>query len=132
MAEERLGLRREEEQPAAVPVVERLFPQPIAGEKQPALGVVPDGEGKHARQTLDARFAVRGVRVEDHLGVAPRPEPTTAGLQLGAQLAEVVDLTVEDDPVTSRRVAHGLLAGDEVDDGQTRHPEADVRRGVDA
>ena len=132
MTKKRLGLRGEEEQVPTMPVVERLLSQPVTSEEQPPLGAVPDGEGEHAGEALDARFAVRGVGVEDDLGVAPRPEPTTAGLQHGPQLAEVVDLAVEDDPVASRGVAHGLLARHEIDDRQTRHPEADVGRGVDS
>ncbi len=131
VAEERLGLRREEEQPIVMPVVERLFPQPIARQEQAALGIVPDGEGEHAGEAVDARLAVDGVRVQDHLGVAPRSEPTPTGLQLGAQLAEVVDLAVEDDPVPPGGVAHRLPAGHEIDDRQTGHPETDVAGGVD-
>ena len=131
MAEKRLGLRREEEQPTAVPVIERLFPESVARHEQTTLRVVPDGEGEHPGEALDTRLAVDRVRVQDHLGVAPRSEPTPPGLELGAQLAEVVDLAVEDDPVPSGGVAHRLPAGYEIDDRQPRHPETDIAGGMD-
>jgi len=132
VAEQRLRLGREQEQPVAVPVVERLLAQPIAGEEEPARGVVPDGEGEHADEPLDACLAVDSVGVQDHLGVASRLKPAARGHELGAQLAIVVDLAVEDDPVAAGGVAHGLAPGHEIDDRQPRHPEPDVAGGVDA
>ena len=114
-----------------VPVVERLFPEPVARHEQTPLRIVPDGEGEHPGEALDARLAVDRVRVQDHLGVAPRSEPTPPGLELSAQLAEVVDLAVEDDPVPSGGVAHRLPAGYEIDDRQPRHPETDIAGGMD-
>src|SRR5207245_2175925 len=127
MAEERLGLRREEEQPTAVPVVERLFPEPVARHEQTPLRVVPDGEGEHPGEALDARLAVDRVRVQDHLGVAPRSEPTPPGLQLGAQLAEVVDLAVDDDPVPSGGAAQRLPAAYAIEE-RRRRARASARR----
>jgi hypothetical protein len=94
-----------------VPVVERLFAEPVARHEQAPLRVVPHGKGEHPGEALHARFAVDGIRVQDHLGVALRQEAAAAGLQLGAQPAEVVDLTVEDDPVAGAFVAHRLPAG---------------------
>ncbi len=131
MAQERLGLRREEKEPVAVPVVERLLPEPVARDEQAALGVVPDGEGEHPGEPFHARFAVDRVRVQDHLGVAPRAEPAPGRHELGAELAEVVDLAVEDDPVAPGLVAHRLPSGHEIDDRQAGHSEPDLTGGVD-
>src|SRR5207249_11258113 len=67
VAEQRLGLRREEEQPVTVPAVEGLLSQPIAREEQSALGVVPDGVRVNAGEALDALLAVDRVRDMYHL-----------------------------------------------------------------
>src|SRR5262245_59264569 len=132
MTEERLGLRREQEEMAPVPVVERLLAQPIAREEQLAPRGVPDGEGEHASQSLDTGLAPRDVRLQDHFGVAPRAEDAPLRLERRAELAKVVDLAVEDDPVAPGRIAHGLLARHQVDDRQPRHPEPDVVGRVDS
>src|SRR5262245_825514 len=131
MTEERLRLRGEQEEMALMPVVERLLPQPIAREEQPAPRGVPDGEGEHASQSLDTGLAPRDVRLQDHLGVAPRAEGAPLRLERLPELAKVVDLAVEDDPVAPGRIAHGLLPRHQIDDRQPRHPEPDVVGRVD-
>ncbi len=45
-------------------------------------------------------------------------EPMAARFELGAQLGEVVDLAVEDDPDRAVLVGHRLIAGGEIDDAQ--------------
>src|SRR5207302_39141 len=60
---------------------------------------------------------------QQHLRVAAGGEPAAARLQLAAQVAEVVDLAVEDEGDGAVLASHRLLAGDEVDDRQTCHPE---------
>ena len=52
--------------------------------------------------------------------------------QLVAQVAEVVDLAVEDHDHRAVLVEHRLVAGVEVDDGKARVREADARRQVHA
>src|SRR2546429_2126071 len=96
MTEQRLRLRGEEKEGAALPVVERLLAQAIPREQQSPPGAVPEGEGEHAPQPLDARRPERLVGLQDDLGVALRPEGAPFRLQRGAQVSEVVDLAVED------------------------------------
>src|SRR5439155_41425 len=84
---------------------------------------VPHREGEHAAQPVHAGGTVRLPRAQQHLRVAAGGEPAAAGLQLAAQVAEVVDLAVEDERDGAVLASHRLLAGDEVDDRQTRHPE---------
>ena len=55
-----------------------------------------------------------------------------ARLELVAQLAEVVDLAVEDDPDVPSSLAIGCRPRVEVDDRQPALPEADAGRDVDA
>ena len=50
-----------------------------------------------------------------------------AALELGAQLAEVVDLAVEDDADRAVLVEDRLVAARQVDDRQAAHPQGDAR-----
>ena len=63
------------------------------------------------------------VRVEHHLGVAGGVERVADRLQLGAQLAEVVDLAVVDDLEPAVVHRHRLRAVLEVDDAEAPEPE---------
>src|SRR6266849_6200297 len=91
MTEQRLRLRGEEKEGAALPVVERLLAEAIPREQQPPLAAVPEGEGEHTPKLLDARRPERLVGLQDDLGVALRPEGVPLRLQRGAQVTEVVD-----------------------------------------
>ena len=130
--EEGLRLGREGEEAAPLPIVEGLLAQAVAREEQGPPRAVPEGEREHAAQALDARLAERGVRLEDHLGVALRPESPTARLELRPELAEVVDLAVEHEPEALVGVAHRLPPRDEVDDREPRHAERHAGLSVDA
>ena len=61
--------------------------------------------------------------MNDDLGVGLRPEHVPFALQLGTQLAVVVDLAVEDDADLTRLVVDGLNAGREIDDAEPRRAE---------
>src|SRR6185369_1357760 len=72
-------------------------------------------------------------QVEQHLGVGARAEAVALLLQLEAQLLEVVDLAVEDDPQRAILAAHGLMAGrGEIDDAQPAVAEPDRAVAPDA
>src|SRR5438874_353903 len=107
----------------AVPVVERLLADAVTRQEQTPAARVPHREGEHAAQPVHAGGTVRLPRAQQHLRVAAGGEPAAARLQLAAQVAEVVDLAVEDERDGAVLASHRLLAGDEVDDRQTRHPE---------
>ncbi len=68
------------------------------------------------------------VEVGDHLGVAARRERVPGALQVGAQLAVVVDLAVEDDGDGAVLVEDRLIAGREVDHAQPLDPKPDAGR----
>ena len=79
------------------------------------------------RRRLDAVGAVLLVEVDDDLGVAVRARsggPRRSSSR--AQLAEVVDLAVEDDDDRAVLVEDRLVAGLEVDDAQALDAEADA------
>ena len=112
MRAERLEFGAEEERRSGPAVIERLFSEAVAGEREAAFLPVPEGEGEHADAALDRRGEPpRFDGGEDHFGVRAAAEPVSRAGKLGAQLGEVIDLTVENDDVATARGAHRLMPG---------------------
>ena len=116
-------------------VVQRLDAEVVAVQHElaaapilPGAAQVGDGEGPHAVEARGAGGAPLLVGVDDDLGVAVRAEGVAGGLELGAQLAVVVDLAVVDEPDGLVLVGHGLVPALAVDDAQAAVTEADGRR----
>src|SRR5437762_4132367 len=126
-----LQLRCEEQRAVALVVVERLDAQPIAREQDLPPPRVPDGEGEHAAQPIDAARAEVFVEMNDRLGVAGGLEDVAAPLQVAPQLLVVVDLAVEDDPDGAVFVRDRLEAVAEIDDAETAHADRDAVPDVD-
>ncbi len=127
MREQCLELGRERDSAVRVGVVdEGLFAQAIPGQEDAVLAGVPQGQGEHAPQMLEAVDAVLLVGVDDGLGVRVGLEAMTAVLELLAEILEVVDLAVEDDADGAVFVVDRLVAAGDVDDGQAAHAQADV------
>ena len=112
-------LRGEAKLAVFVPVVERLDAEAVARQDQPPLAPVPDRHGEHAAQARGEVESVLLVEVDDHLGVAVAREAVPLRLELGAQLAVVVDLAVLDDLQAPVLVRERLVAGVEVDDRES-------------
>ena len=119
-----LELRSEQKRAADLRVVERLFPEAVAREDEAPLGLVPEREREHAVQPLDAVRAEVFVEMHEHLGVSVRRETVAACLEFAAQLAEVVDLAVEDELDGAVLVRDRLVARLEVDDRKAAEAEA--------
>jgi hypothetical protein len=66
------------------------------------------------------------VQVDEYLGVAVRPETVARALQVAAQFAVVVDLTVLNDVDGLVLVGHRLVARLEVDDREPARRETDA------
>ena len=130
--QQRLQLRREEELAAGLGIVERLDAQPVASHQQRPAARIPEGEGEHAAQLLHAVGLVLLVEVDDRLRVRRGVEGMPTRLELAAELPEVVDLAVEDDPHRAVLVPDGLAPGLEVDDPQAPHPQAHPRTQMKA
>ena len=128
MHQERLRLRGEQQRPRQARVVERLLPEAVAGEYEPLPAAVPQREGEHALEALEARGSLVLVGVEDHLGVRPRREEVSLPPQVVPQLAGVVDLPVRHQPDGSVLVHQRLLARHQIDDAEAsrREPDAPV------
>jgi hypothetical protein len=130
--EERLELRAEDERAARAGPDERLDAQAVACNEQRPIAVVPDREGEHPREALDAAAPPLEVRLEDDLGVAVGLEASAARGELADELAAVVDLAVEDEHHPPRLVEHGLQAPLDVADGEPIHPEGEAHLPVAA
>mgnify|MGYP000747750478 CR=1 FL=1 len=90
-------LRAKGEAIAAPAVVQRFDPEPVARHKETLLRPVPNSQGEHAVEPLDAMHAPGIVRFEDDLGIAVGDEPIALGFQLSAEFRKVVDRPVVHD-----------------------------------
>ena len=104
----------------------------VAREEQAAARMVVDGEGEHAVQARQAFDAPLPPRREDHLGIAAGAEAVAAILELGAQLAEIVDFAVVGDGDNFVVARHRLRAARDIDDRQAEVAETDAGRGPGA
>jgi hypothetical protein len=108
-------------------VVERFDADAVAGQPESAAVEVPDREGEHALESLDAVGAPFLVAVHDDFGVGVAAEHVAPAQQFLADGLEVVDLAVEDDLDVAVLVGHGLAAVfGEVDDAQSAVAEGDM------
>jgi hypothetical protein len=130
--EDRLHLAREEHAPVVLGHVERAHAHAVAAEHELAAPRVPERDRPLAVEALERPFAPLLPRVDDDLGVAPRPEAVAALLELRAQVEVVEDLAVVGDPERAVLVREGLLPGREVDDREPRVRQADPVVAVDA
>ena len=100
-------------------VVERLDAEDVTRAKELARAHVVHHEAVHTAQALDQALSPLLIAVHENLGVGIAVEGVAGGLQLGAELLEVVDLAVEDDEDGAVLVAHRLGASlGEVENGQ--------------
>jgi hypothetical protein len=68
-AKEGADLRGEGEQALPPAHVERLDPEPIHRQEEPAGLAVPDGKGEHPAEPLDARGSVLGIGLQNDFRV---------------------------------------------------------------
>jgi len=118
-------------QQAATPdrVVERLDAQRIAREENcgcgaaATLGHFDDGEREHAAQSGDGLFTPLLVGVDDYFSVGAGEERVALGFEFLAQLAKIVNFSVEDDRERAGFIPDGLRAAGKIDDAKA--PRAD-------
>jgi hypothetical protein len=79
VGEERLDLRSKDQRVRGRREVQRLHADAIAYQQQLPPPTIPQRERKHAAQLMDALGTELLVQVQDHLGVAVRPEPVPPG-----------------------------------------------------
>ena len=107
-------------------VEQRFDAEAVAGEEQGFAVAVPEGEGEHAAEAVDAAFAPGLPGVDDDFGVAAGVEDVAQRLQFRDEFLIVVDFAVEDDADALVFVVQRLLAGGQVDDRQAAVAEPDA------
>src|SRR6266700_778120 len=100
-----------------------FLPDAIAGDKQLSRPSVPDCERKHAPQMLRAIATVTIVGVNDRFGIAIGVESVAQLFQLFAQLAIVVNLTVENNPGSPVLIMDWLLSALQIDNRESPHAQ---------
>src|SRR5262249_59428020 len=124
--EQGLQLAGEDEAALVEPVEERLLAEPVPRHEHGAVAAVPDREGEHAAEALDAAGAALLGSVDDRVRAGAGREAMPGLLQLGLQLDVVVDLAVEHDGHRAVFVEDGLAAALEVDDAEAAVTESDA------
>ena len=119
-------LRGEPEPTRALGVEERLLAHAVASQQESAGAAVPDRQGEHPPQAVDAALAELLVEVGDDLGVRATREAVAAADELIPELAVVVDLAVADDDHRAVLVPERLVAPLDVDDSEAGHTERDT------
>jgi hypothetical protein len=94
-------------------VVKRFDAKAVAGEEKGFAVTVPEREGEHAAEALDAFFTPGFPGMDDDFSVAAGVEGVAQRLQFRDQFLVVVDFAVEDDADGFVFVIKRLLAGGE-------------------
>src|SRR5207248_1575191 len=110
-AEQGADFRPEEEQLGRRVVIERFYTQPVACEKKPFLPRIPHRKCKHPGETLETRLAPVSIGFEEHLGIAMGAKPMSEFLKFAAEDLEVVDFSVEDNPIPRGGIFHRHVPG---------------------
>ena len=80
------------------------------------LALVPDGEGEHAAQIINARRAVLFVSVNNRLRIGMSLKGVPAPFKLALQLSVIVNLAVEDDCHRAVFARHRLMTARQIND----------------
>ena len=129
VGEDGLDLRGEHRPTCPASVVERLDPEVVARKHELRRGaaLIQDGQAPHPVEAPEGVGTPLRIRLEDDLAVRVGVELPAKRLELGAQLAEVVDLAVVDEVDPAIRRVHRLVPVHEIDDLEPAHAHA---RGV--
>src|SRR6185503_17844534 len=103
--------------------IERLDPEAVAREQEPSVRLVPERDREHPAQVLDEALAVLLVEVRHELDVADTAKRVPLRLEVGAELAIVVELAVDDGDDVAALVRDRLVTGLQVDDREPPHRE---------
>ena len=94
-----------------------LYAEPVSRERDRPRVRIEIREPEHAARALEAAQAFCRDQPKQHLGIRTGREGHAFGLENRADVAIIVDLTVEDDVMS--RDPHRLIASGEIDDRET-------------
>src|SRR4051812_12355027 len=107
--QERRKRRGEPQMTCASRIIEGLYAEPIAREDDSAGVPLPNGECKHAEETLDALCSPSRISLQDDFGVASGKEAVSFRNQLGTQLSVIIDAAVKCHGESEFGIDHRLL-----------------------
>ena len=131
--EQRSNLRSKRKTFRRLRVIERLDAQRVARQEENrcrgiTLAKIKQSEGEHAPQFGEGVFAPLFPSMNENFRVRLGGQAVTAERQALAQVAIVVQLTVENDRDVLGFVPGGLVAASQIDDAQPAHPQCESRR----
>src|SRR5918912_1396977 len=91
-------------------VIQRLDADVVAHERELPLTLIPDGESEHPVETRQALHAPFDEGREQHLRIRVRVKAVLLGLKLPAQLAIVIDFSIEDERKATITGEHRLVS----------------------
>ena len=106
---DRLEFRRKDQILTVLPVVERLFPDPVPHEHHFARFPVIEGDGKHSVNMIHKLLPPFQVRRKNHLRVAGGLKRITG--QFLFQFLIIIDLSVKNDRQPPSLTVHRLMSG---------------------
>ena len=118
MGQKALDLAAKKEQSVHIIIVEGLDAKNIPGSEHGMAGAVPDHKGEHPPQPGGQLLAPLLIAMEQNLGIGFGGKGMARRHQLGAQVLEIVNLTVKNHDQIAVLIEHGLLAALQVNDGQ--------------
>jgi hypothetical protein len=105
--------------------IERLYSQAVACQHDPTAITLPNGEGEHAVEPLDATWSPGVVRLNDDLRVASRKESIALRDEFFTKALEIVDAAVEHHGQAEFWIGHRLLRRG----GEIKNAEPAVTKG---
>ncbi len=128
-AEQRADFGREYKVRSSLRVVERLDAHGIAREKKAVTARVPDRKGEHPAEFGKTLISPAGISLQQNFSIRVADEACPGSLEFRANIAEVVELAVIDDPVAGFGVVHGLMSERrEIENGEATIAQANLRR----
>src|SRR5712691_8525844 len=119
MDEQRFRLGGKQETAWEPRIVQRLLTKPIPSEEQAVIALIPEREGEHALQAVEALRSLFRVGIEDHFKVGPCGEHVPTRTEVFTQIVSVINFAVGDQMKALVSAGERLLAGNQINDAQT-------------
>src|SRR5579883_2093755 len=91
-------------------VIKWFYAYPISGAEKLLFLLIPNSDGKHAKELFEAGLSPFLVCIKYCFGIAMRTIPVTFGLELASDKAVIVDLSVKNQCISAIRSGHRLVA----------------------
>ncbi len=130
ISQDGLQFRGKPQRTAVVEIVQRFDAHPVARHEQAASFRVPNGEGKHPAELLDALGTLVLVQMNNDFRVGLRAKYVAPLDQPLPKLVEVVNLAIEHNPDRIVLIREGLASRAQVNDGEPTMSQTDVSLDV--